>query len=37
VNDRQGDKNPTTRAKEIIKKLDASGDKKLSLDEFVKG
>ncbi|UJR24751.1 hypothetical protein I4U23_006125 [Adineta vaga] len=37
VKDRQGDKNPHKRAKEIITKLDISGDKKLSKDEFIKG
>jgi hypothetical protein len=35
--DRQGDKNPQSRAKAIIKKLDVSGDKKLSREEFVNG
>ncbi|CAF1254336.1 unnamed protein product [Rotaria sp. Silwood1] len=37
VKDRQGDKNPTHRAKEIIKKLDTSGDKKLNKQEFING
>ncbi|CAF1277753.1 unnamed protein product [Rotaria sordida] len=35
--DRQGDKNPIHRAKEIIKKLDVSGDKKLNKQEFING
>ncbi len=37
VKDRQGEKNPSKRAKAIITKLDISGDKKLSREEFIKG
>ncbi|CAF1020456.1 unnamed protein product [Rotaria sordida] len=37
VTDRQGEKDPHRRAKEIITKLDITGDKKLSKDEFIKG
>ncbi|CAF1328215.1 unnamed protein product [Rotaria sordida] len=37
VADRKGDRDPKKRAKEIIKKLDISGDKKLSKEEFIKG
>ncbi|CAF0975705.1 unnamed protein product [Rotaria magnacalcarata] len=37
VKDRQGDKNPTYRAKEIMKKLDASGDKKSNKENFING
>jgi len=37
VKDRHGEKNPHNRAKAIIQKLDVSGDKKLSREEFVNG
>jgi len=37
VTDRQGEKNPTNRAKAIMKQLDISGDRKLSREEFLKG
>ncbi|CAF1234314.1 unnamed protein product [Adineta ricciae] len=37
IKDRQGDKNPHAIAKNIIGKLDVSGDRKISKDEFVKG
>ncbi|CAF1160589.1 unnamed protein product [Adineta ricciae] len=35
--DRKGDKDPKHRAQEIIAKLDVSGDKKLSKQEFIAG
>ncbi|CAF1001470.1 unnamed protein product [Rotaria sp. Silwood1] len=37
VKNRQGDQDPHKRAKEIIKKLDITGDKKLNKDEFING
>ncbi len=37
ITDRRGDRDPKNRAKEIIAKLDTSGDKKLSKEEFVNG
>ncbi|CAF1073738.1 unnamed protein product [Rotaria sordida] len=37
INDQKGEWNPKKRAKEIIAKLDISGDKKLSKQEFVNG
>ncbi len=37
ITDRRGDRDPKKRAKEIIAKLDTSGDKKLSKEEFVNG
>ncbi|CAF4943843.1 unnamed protein product [Rotaria sp. Silwood1] len=37
VKDRQGDQDPHRRAKEIIKKLDITDDKKLNRDEFING
>ncbi|CAF4540051.1 unnamed protein product [Rotaria sp. Silwood2] len=37
VKDRQGEKNPQSRAKAIINKLDVSGDKKLNREEFING
>ncbi|UJR24749.1 hypothetical protein I4U23_006123 [Adineta vaga] len=37
VNDRQGNQDPHKRAKEIIIKLDITGDKKLNRDEFING
>jgi hypothetical protein len=35
--DRKGHNDPKHRAEEIIKKLDVSGDKKLSKQEFIAG
>lgn len=35
--DRKGDREPKKRATEIITKLDVSGDKKLSKQEFIAG
>ena len=35
--DRQGERDPKKRAKEIMSKLDLSGDKKLSKEEFIAG
>ena len=37
VNDRKGERDPKKRAKDIIAKLDISGDKKLSKEEFING
>ena len=37
VVDRQGNQDPHRRAKEIIAKLDITGDKKLNKDEFING
>ena len=37
VKDRQGENNPSKRAKAIIAKLDSSGDRKLNREEFIKG
>ncbi|CAF1311010.1 unnamed protein product [Adineta steineri] len=37
VTDRQGEQDPHKRAKEIIIKLDITGDKKLNRDEFING
>lgn len=37
VTNRQGENNPSKRAKAIIAKLDSSGDRKLNRDEFIKG
>ncbi|CAF1310676.1 unnamed protein product [Adineta ricciae] len=37
VVDRQGNQDPHKRAKEIIAKLDITGDKKLNKDEFING
>ncbi|CAF4032607.1 unnamed protein product [Rotaria sordida] len=37
ITDRKGDQHPKKRAKEIIAKLDISGDKKLSKEEFIIG
>ncbi|UJR22077.1 hypothetical protein I4U23_025143 [Adineta vaga] len=37
VTDRKGERDPKRRAKEIIQKLDISGDKKLSKEEFITG
>ncbi|CAF4574642.1 unnamed protein product, partial [Rotaria sp. Silwood2] len=37
VKNRQGDQDPHKRAKEIIKQLDITGDKKLNKDEFING
>ncbi|CAF1095428.1 unnamed protein product [Rotaria sp. Silwood1] len=37
ITDRKGDQHPKKRAKEIIGKLDISGDKKLSKEEFIIG
>ncbi|CAF0772664.1 unnamed protein product [Adineta ricciae] len=37
VIDRKGERDPKRRAKDIIAKLDLSGDKKLSKDEFITG
>ena len=35
--DRKGDRDPKTRATQIIAKIDVSGDKKLSKQEFIAG
>ena len=35
--DRKGDRDPKKRAAEIISKIDATGDKKLSKAEFIAG
>jgi hypothetical protein len=37
VRDRRGDRDPKKRAADIISKLDFSGDKKLSKEEFING
>ena len=37
ITDRRGERDPKKRAKEIIAKLDVSGDKKLSKEEFING
>ncbi|CAF2692707.1 unnamed protein product [Rotaria sp. Silwood2] len=37
ITNRKGDQHPKKRAKEIITKLDISGDKKLSKEEFITG
>ncbi len=37
IRDRRGERDPKRRAKEIIDKLDISGDKKLSKQEFIIG
>lgn len=37
VKDRKGDREPKRRAKEIIERLDISGDKKLNKEEFITG
>ena len=37
ITEQKGDWDPKKRAKEIIAKLDVSGDKKLSKEEFVTG
>jgi Ca2+-binding EF-hand superfamily protein len=37
ITDRKGERDPKKRAKEIIAKLDVSGDKKLSKEEFITG
>ncbi|CAF1141714.1 unnamed protein product [Rotaria sordida] len=37
VKDRKGDQDPHRRAKEIVKKLDITSDKKLNRDEFING
>lgn len=37
VTDRKGEQDPKKRAKEIIDKLDMTGDRKLSKEEFVEG
>ncbi len=35
--DRKGDRDPKTRATDIIKRLDVGGDKKLNKQEFIAG
>ncbi|CAF1474683.1 unnamed protein product [Adineta steineri] len=37
ISDRKGERDPKKRAKEIIAKLDISGDKKLNKEEFITG
>ncbi|CAF1047519.1 unnamed protein product [Rotaria sp. Silwood1] len=37
ITDRKGERDPKKRANDIIKKLDVSGDKKLSKEEFITG
>ncbi|CAF4361460.1 unnamed protein product, partial [Adineta steineri] len=37
IKDRQGENNPHARAKAMITKLDASGDRKLNKEEFING
>jgi len=37
ITDRKGEREPKRRAKEIISKLDISGNKKLSKEEFITG
>ncbi|CAF1021257.1 unnamed protein product [Rotaria magnacalcarata] len=37
IKNRKGDQHPKKRAEEIIAKLDVSGDKKLSKEEFING
>ncbi|CAF1520805.1 unnamed protein product [Adineta steineri] len=37
ITDRKGERDPKKRAKEIIAKLDISGDKKLNKEEFITG
>lgn len=37
VRDRRGDRDPKKRATDIISRIDLSGDKKLSKEEFING
>ena len=37
VTDRKGDQDPKIRAQNIIEKLDVTGDRKLTKDEFITG